>query len=91
MNRLAVLVAAAAAIIAAAGWFVAADERGALVLRSEHSRPNVAAPPATVAITSEGKLYHVPTCAYIHGPARLEPGARAVADGYTPCTRCLKP
>jgi hypothetical protein len=49
----------------------------------------VASPPL-VAVTAEGKLYHDPHCAFIHGPARYESVAEAIADGYTPCTRCLK-
>jgi hypothetical protein len=43
-----------------------------------------------VAVTKDGKLYHKPDCTYIHGTAQLESGAQAQADGYTPCTRCLK-
>jgi methylphosphotriester-DNA--protein-cysteine methyltransferase len=43
-----------------------------------------------VAVTRTGKLYHKPECTYIHGPAELESGIQAQAEGYTPCTRCLK-
>jgi hypothetical protein len=43
-----------------------------------------------VAVTSEGKLYHQPDCGYIRGQATMEPGEQAVAEGYAPCTRCIK-
>ena len=57
-------------------------------LRSRHSEP-AAASPATVTVTAEGKLFHRAGCAYIHGPATTESGEQAIAQGYTPCTRCL--
>ena len=61
-----------------------------LQLRSRHSEPSPVSPPAQVAVTPEGKLYHRPDCRYIHGPIHLEAGEQARAEGFTPCTRCLK-
>jgi hypothetical protein len=81
---------AVAFVLMAGGWFVAASTGRTAALRSRHSEPATAAPPPLVAITAEGKLYHRPDCAYIHGPARMEPGEQAVAEGYTPCPRCLE-
>ena len=89
MSRLSVLLGAGAVLIVAMGWFATA-EQGGPVPRSEHSRPAFATPPAVVAVTPDGKLYHRPDCTYIHGPAHLESGGEALANGYTPCTRCLK-
>jgi hypothetical protein len=71
------------------GIIVAASARPE-ALRSRHSDPTMAAPPAVVAVTADGKLYHKPECAFIHGPARTESGEQAITDGYTPCTRCMK-
>jgi hypothetical protein len=90
MSRLPVLVVAGVGLLAGVGWFAAAADRQPAILRSEHSRPARMPPPAMVAVTTEGKLYHKPDCTYIHGPSQLESGAQAQADGYTPCTRCLK-
>lgn len=70
------------------GWIALAAATAPPHLRSRHSDP-VSAAPATVAVTADGKLFHRPGCTYIHGPATTEPGERAVAQGYTPCTRCL--
>jgi len=72
------------------GSWLAASSAQPVVLRSKHSHPAITALPAIVAVTAEGKLYHDPTCAFIHGPLRIEPGKQAVRDGYTPCTRCLQ-
>ena len=72
------------------GSWLAASSAQPVVLRSKHSDPAITALPAIVAVTAEGKLYHDPKCAFIHGPLRIEPGNQAVGDGYTPCTRCLQ-
>jgi len=81
---------AVGAVLLVAGWFAAGSSGGLEPLRSRHSEPATAAPPPLVAVTAEGKLYHDPDCAFIHGPVRMESSAQAVAEGYTPCTRCLK-
>jgi hypothetical protein len=90
VSRLPVLVVAGVGLLLVVGWFAAAADRQPAVLRSEHSRPARVPPPAMVAVTRTGKLYHKPECTYIHGPAELESGVQAQAEGYTPCTRCLK-
>jgi hypothetical protein len=71
-------------------WLAAAAVTRPDVMRSRHSDPVMVLSPPLVAVTAEGKLYHDPDCAFIHGPARHESVAEAIADGYTPCTRCLK-
>jgi hypothetical protein len=78
-----------AVVLLAGGWFVAASSGRTAALRSRHSEPMTAVSPPLVAITAEGKLYHRPECAYIHGPVRMEPAGQVIAEGYTPCTRCL--
>jgi hypothetical protein len=78
-----------ALVLLIAGWVAAAGGPRPEPLRSRHSEPATAQPPSLVAVTSEGKLYHRPDCAYIHGPVQMESAEQATAEGYTPCTRCL--
>lgn len=61
-------------------------------LRTEHARPATVAAvqlPATVAVTPGGKLFHEPSCPYIHGRVVMMDTAAAELLGYTPCTRCM--
>ena len=69
-------------------WALTGRERSPL--RSLHSEPARVVPAQTVAVTSEGKLFHAAACPFIHGPGTFLPAADAVRQGYTPCTRCLK-
>lgn len=78
------------AVLLVGGWFAAVSSGRTEPLRSRHSEPATVAPPPLVAVTAGGKLYHDPNCAFIHGPVRMESSAQAIAEGYTPCTRCLK-
>jgi hypothetical protein len=79
-----------AVVLLMIGSWLAASSAKPIILRSKHSDPAMTALPALVAVTTEGKLYHDPACAFIHGPIRIEPSEQAVGEGYTPCTRCLK-
>ncbi len=58
-------------------------------LRDRHSDPAAQVIVATVAVAMSGNLYHDPRCTFIHGPAVLEPLATAIAQGFSPCPRCL--
>ncbi len=79
----------AVAIVMATAW-IAGERRAAMpVLRSAHSAPASQVPDQPVLVTMAGKTFHRDGCAYIHGPGIREAGGQAVADGYTPCTRCL--
>ncbi len=78
----------ATAVLLVAAWIGGASTGAAPLLRSAHSEPAVHAP-ASVAVTSNGKLFHRAECRYIHGPIEMIPGERAIAEGFTPCTRCL--
>jgi len=89
MTRRVLSLTAVAALVLVGAWWAAAASATPKLLRSRHSEPASAAPPSVVAVTAEGKLYHDPSCTFIHGPLRMEAGAQAVAEGYTPCTRCL--
>ena len=78
------------AALAAGYAIVRSQSRGTAVLRSEHSQPAVKAPPGLVAVTPGGKMFHDPNCKYIHGPIEMVPAKEAVAEGYTPCVRCMR-
>jgi hypothetical protein len=84
------IVSVITAIVLYAGWVAATAVTRPHPLRSQHSEPAAMAPHEMVAVTEDGKLYHRPDCRYIHGPVRMESAEQAVADGYTPCTRCMK-
>jgi len=63
-------------------------------LRSEHAQPSHRIPPALmVAVSTEGKLFHVPNCKFLHRRDgenhELITAAEAMKEGFTPCTRCL--
>ena len=58
-------------------------------LRSAHSEPRRVLADGLVVVTSGGKTFHRDTCTFIHGPAVPKPAEQAIADGYSPCTRCL--
>ena len=83
------LMSAVVLLLIIGGWLGVSFGETA-ILRSPHSDPRITTRPEIVAVTSEGKLYHNPDCAFIHGPTRVESSDQAVAEGYTPCTRCLK-
>ncbi len=59
------------------------------MLRTEHARPTQTMPTGPLVVTPAGKLFHRPTCKYIHGRATAMTPEQAVAAGYTPCTRCI--
>jgi len=63
-------------------------------LRSEHAKPSHKIPASLmVAVSTEGKLFHVPNCKYLHRRDGESPefitAAEAMKEGFTPCTRCL--
>jgi hypothetical protein len=58
-------------------------------LLSRHSMPAVHLPTRQVAVTAQGKLYHDPSCRYMHGKPELMSAQEAARAGYTPCPRCL--
>ena len=89
MTKNTLLLSALTAIVLTAGWLAATAATHPHPLRSQHSEAVATTPSEMVAVTEEGKLYHRPDCRYIHGPLRMESGEQAVADGYTPCTRCM--
>ena len=77
--------------VLAAGYAVGrGTSSGVAVLRSEHSRPAGKVPKGLVAVTPNGKTFHDPECKFIHGPIEMIPAKEAVAEGFTPCVRCMR-
>jgi hypothetical protein len=90
MTTRVLLLTIVSAALLVGGWFGAASAARPEALRSRHSEPAKVARPLSVAVTAVGKLYHDPDCGFIHGPIRMKSSAQAIAEGYTPCTRCLR-
>ena len=83
------IMSAAAVIVLAAGWTVAAWQVPQPPLRSAHSEPARVAPAGLVVVTAAGKTFHRDGCGFVHGPTELRSGGQAIAEGFSPCTRCL--
>ncbi|MGE5206598.1 MAG: hypothetical protein ACM3PW_13360 [Chlamydiota bacterium] len=77
-----------AGVIAALGSY-GYSRRGTATLLSEHSMPAAHLPAREVAVTPQGRLFHDPSCRYIHGKAEMISAQEAAKRGYTPCPRCL--
>jgi anti-sigma factor RsiW len=90
------IMAVAAAALLAGGLTL--GRSGALSspeLRSEHAQPGKDIPAdMVVAVSEEGKTFHVPGCKYLHEheheKVRLIAASEAVREGYVPCVRCLR-
>jgi hypothetical protein len=85
----ATLVLTAALISAAVGYGYSRPGATATFL-SRHSMPAAHVPDREVAVTVQGKLFHDPSCGYIHGKPEMISARQAVNRGYTPCPRCLR-
>ncbi|HEY1272132.1 MAG TPA: zf-HC2 domain-containing protein [Terriglobales bacterium] len=90
------LVAVAATAIVSASYAVAKfASPPAVALKSEHAYTRADLPSTmTVAVSAEGKIFHLPGCRFIHEKPgeklRLIAVSEAVREGYIPCTRCLR-
>jgi hypothetical protein len=80
----------AALVLMAGAWRAGVASASRAPLRSAHSEPAWSTPTRMVAVTEQGKLFHDPSCPFIHGPAHLTSGQQALAGGFAPCTRCLQ-
>jgi hypothetical protein len=63
--------------------------------RSRLAKPAYKIPPELkVVVSSEGKLFHVPSCRYLHNKVGESPetmtASQASREGYAPCPRCLR-
>jgi hypothetical protein len=85
-----VLSAAAVLILSVMLFGANRASRNSLPLIDEHSQPAVRVPVKMVAVSDQGKTFHLPTCSYLHGKWKLIPAEEAVRLGYNPCIRCMK-
>jgi hypothetical protein len=88
------IVAAAAAVLVGASLEAARSfASGQPELRSKHAQSGRGIPPEMVVVVAvDGKIFHVPGCAYIQSKAgvRTLTAREAFRDGCTPCVRCLR-
>ena len=84
------LITAAAVAVVLATWAAMGHSSPAPPLRSEHSQPVISMPAQEVAVAADGKLFHKPSCRYIHGKPQMMSAEEAAKKGYTPDPRCLK-
>lgn len=56
--------------------------------------PNKIPSDLMVAVSSEGRIFHVPGCKFLHKKVGESPelitASQAMREGYAPCTRCLR-
>jgi hypothetical protein len=79
---------AGAGLVAATLLIFSLPQFAAPGLRAPMSEPALKAAYGMVAITDEGKTFHVPGCTYLHGKTRMIPVEDALRQGYNPCIRC---
>ena len=89
------MLAVAAGALLAGSYALARAASPVQPLISQHAQPGRDVPMnLPVLISTEGKLYHVPGCSYLHVRTNESPRAMTAADaireGYTPCVRCLR-
>jgi hypothetical protein len=87
------LVPVAAMVLIATSVLLTNSLTGRHFLRSHHAEPANNIPPDLVVVVSDGaKLFHVPGCPFIHdkNTERTLTAKEAMAEGYVPCTRCLR-
>jgi hypothetical protein len=85
----AIVLFAGAVVVGNSSVFAHPDTRSRLA-QPAHKIP----PQLRVVVSSEGRLFHVPTCRYLHSKVgeSLETitAAQAMRHGYAPCPRCLR-
>jgi len=89
-TRVWIAVVISAALIAAGVGYGSSRPVATSTLLSRHSEPAIHMPDRQVAIIAGGKLFHDPSCRYIHGKPEMVSAKEAVQRGYTPCPRCLR-
>jgi len=89
------LAVAAVALLAGAVTFGNSSVFAHPDMRSRLAQPPHKLPPALrVAVSSEGRVFHVPGCKFLHNKVGESPqlmtAAEAMHEGYAPCPRCLR-
>jgi hypothetical protein len=65
----------------------------AVDLRSDMARSGIHIPADLMVVAvSDGKIFHVPGCRFIHDKDKIQTmtASEALREGYAPCVRCLK-
>lgn len=94
-RRVWMLSAAAAALMAGGLTLARSSVFSYPALLSKHAKPGQGIPPdLMVAVSEDGKTFHIPGCEYLHQRPNESPklmaAAEAIRDGYVPCVRCLR-
>jgi len=88
------MVAAAATVLVAGSFEIARSSAFRRPeSRSEHARSGSGVPPdMMVVVSTEGKLFHVAGCSFIHDRVHVRTivARDAIKEGYAPCVRCMK-
>src|SRR5207302_10360767 len=53
--------------------------------KSAHSQPAARWPAGPVAVSDDGKIFHVANCPFLHGKWKLVANREALQKGYSPC------
>jgi hypothetical protein len=94
-SRRAVLAWALTAAAAVPLGFALFSAKRIILLRLEHHSPSGSpdSPAVTglVAVSQDpnDKLFHVPSCPYLHGKHKFLPVKEAIREGYSPCPICI--
>ncbi len=89
------LAVAAVALVAGAVTFGNSSVFAHPDMRSRLAQPALKMPPELmVVLSSEGRIFHVPGCKYLHNKVGESPelmsASQAMCEGYAPCPRCLR-
>ena len=89
------LAAAAVALVSGSFALTTLGPQSLSTLRSYHAQPGNNVPAGMmVVIATDGKIFHVPGCRYLHKhenvSVRLLAASEAIREGYVPCIRCLR-
>jgi len=86
--------------VAAVALIVGTVTFGNYVFSHQNMRSRLAQPPhkippdLMVAVSREGRIFHVPGCKYLHNKVGESPelmtASQAMREGYAPCSRCLR-
>jgi hypothetical protein len=89
------MLAVAAVALVTGGLMFSPIVSGHFEMRSRLAQPPHHIPPALVVVAcTEGRVFHVPGCKYLHKREGESPqmmtASEALKEGYAPCPRCLR-
>ncbi len=94
-SRRTVLAWALAAAAAVPLGFALFSAKRIILPRLEHQSPSgspdLPAVSGLVAVSQDGdnKVFHIPSCPYLHGKPKFLPVEEAIREGYKPCPICI--